>query len=360
MTIWAFSCDPGGTAGMLPVVRELKKKKEKVLYFAYGKAREILSNEQENFLGFNSANDIISMFADHHWPSAFVTSMCSKDQIARDLIKLFTEVCPSVALQDYWGARLASTWKDTRPDHICVNDAVGKEIVETAWPDFYHENIQVLGYPALDQYVDFDIEEIKMDVKKDLQLKEKPIVLFGGQGSSTGKVFKELIETLNGIGEEVYLLPRAHPRMKEDYPQEISEWEGALDLFKAGEIIETSEYKSIQPLIAASTVVVSMYSTVLVEASTLRISNISMLYPDAGMVEFRKGTGGIIDEFPLTKLGCSAKASNRVDLTESLESSFQGDLKKKLNPAQDEYFKLDGQNAKRVAEFVLSLTEQER
>ena len=45
MLIWAYCKDPGGTAGMLPVVRELRSRGAVVRLFAEGAALQICERE---------------------------------------------------------------------------------------------------------------------------------------------------------------------------------------------------------------------------------------------------------------------------------------------------------------------------
>ena len=100
-------------------------------------------------------------------------------------------------------------------------------------------------------------------------------------------------------------------------------------------------------LIAASSVVLASYSTVLVEAAALRKSAIAVLYPDTAEM-YRELAG--MWEFPLVSLGCCAKATNREELCYLLQSAFGGDLGLREN--QEKIFRLDGQNARRVANFI--------
>ena len=56
---------------------------------------------------------------------------------------------------------------------------------------------------------------------------------------------------------------------------------------------------------------------------------------------------------PFVMLGCSAKAVDKISLGQHLSDAIHGKLN--LKSAQEKYFALDGQNAKRAAEKIASL-----
>jgi CDP-glycerol glycerophosphotransferase (TagB/SpsB family) len=284
--------------------------------------------------------------------------MCSAGGVGRDLVPLLRGKATIIALQDFWGARLWTDWADQkfRPDFICVNDLVGKSIILDAWPGFGGEQVVITGYPALDVYAGFDQEVAVAKVRSILSLPDnKPIILFGGQLQQSGEALSELVAALNEIGRNVCLIPRVHPRMKDNAPEEVPKWKEALLSFRKGHVIEDSSACDPQLLIAASDIVVSMFSSMLVEAAVLRKPNISLLYPEVGMAQWLKETGGGMKEFPLTELGCSVKAANRRKLKLALQFMLDSHFDPGLKAAQERSFKVDGQNAERVAAFIRNL-----
>lgn len=352
MTIWAFCKDPGGTAGLLPVVERLRKQ-YRVLLIASGKAVELLREADQDFVAYESVEQVL---VDNPLPEALLTSMCSKGNMGRNLVSLLRGHCPTVVLQDHWVGSLWTSWAGSKyqPDFICVNDEIGAKMVLNAWPWFDRRWIIVIGYPALDKYSNYDVETAAATVRAKLNIAEQtPLVFYAGQVKRAGQVLLELVEALNTIGQDVYLIARPHPRMKDEVPEELPLWQKALNNFRAGEVILDSSSCDISSLVAASTVTTSMYSTVLVEAAALRKQNISMLYPEVGMAEFWRGSGSEIGEFPLVELGCSAKATNRQTLCNLLEKSLAGKLNLEVN--QRKHFRLDGMNAERVADFISNL-----
>lgn len=354
MKIWAVSKDPGGTANLLPVVKFLRQKGVEVLYFATGKAIEILTRAKQDFFPCHSPTEILGKYL---LPRVLVTGMCSHGTLGRDIaLSMRLNKVPTVALQDFWGARLWTDWAESCywPDFICVNDEVGAKIVQQAWPQYPVESIKVFGYPALDRYAGYNVQADSAWARLVLGLVEpKPIVFYAGQVKKSGEILGEVVEVLNELKEDVYFIPRAHPRMKDDAPEEVEKWNQALANFRGGTLVADSSVCDTQSLIAASTVVLSVFVTALVEAAVFRKKNISILYPEVGMKRFYEESGGGMKEFPLVELGCSAKVENREEFKILLYTALHGDLG--LQEFQEQHFQVDGRNAERVADFILGL-----
>lgn len=356
MKIWAVCKDPGGTNGVLPVVKSLRGAGHEVLLIANGKAVQLLKDKEDHVV-YDSAEEVLK----NHplLPNVCITSMCSNGGVGRDLTPLLRGKCPVVALQDFWGASLRdggeAAWGDVkyRPDYLVVNDEIGKKIVLDTWSDYKSQQVIVTGYPALDKYKDIKVAEVSAKVRLALGITEKkPVVLFGGQGPGTAETLSELVEALNEVHRDCYFVPRPHPRCKDNFPEEMQPWQEALARLRVGNLVFDFFSQTDTPsLLAASDLVISMSSTILVEAATLNKQNISVLYEDTGMAEFRSSTG--LNEFPLVDLGCSAKAVDRKSLRKLLEKSFDNALG--LEDAQRKSFRLDGKNAKRVAIFIAAL-----
>jgi len=353
--IWAVCKDPGGTNGILPVVRILRSFGYEVLLIANGKAVELLKDGKEAYVVYDSAEKLLR---EYRSPDILVTSMCSYGGVGRDLVPLLRGKCSTVALQDFWGASLVdhgeSAWGDVkyRPDYLVVNDEIGKKIVLETWPDYKNNQVLVLGYPALDKYASVNVREVSQKVRFVLGLEaKKPLVLFGGQGTLTKETLSSLVSALNIIGGDFYFIPRPHPRTKDNYPEEMTLWQKALAELKAGTAIFDFFGQTDMPsLLAASDLVISTYSTILVESAMLRKPNISILY-ESVMQDLRRNSG--LKEFPLVQLGCSAMAETFESLQELLKKGLSGNLE--LEAAQKQNFRLDGKNAERVARFIVGL-----
>lgn len=346
--ILAVCKDVGGANALLPVMDVLGINYQ-IRWIAQenGRGKDVLGSLGYNFEFYSPSSQISKDNV-----VAVVSSMCST--AGQDLVKSFRGYCPIVTIQDQWTAGLNDVWTDVenRPNYVLVNDELDKKFVLKAWPDFNKDRVVITGYPALDKYLDFDVQAAKKRVKDKLPLTEnKPIILFAGQWWQTGHAITELVSVLNELGVDTYLIARPHPAMKDNTPEEVPLWEQALAEFRSGTLVDSSSYKNISDLIAVSDLVLSMYSTTLNEAAILRLPNIAILYPDHGFKVYAEGSK--LDEYPMVSLGCTAKAQDRQELRELVRVGLGGNLN--LHLAQEKTFQLDGKNALRAAKLILSL-----
>ena len=354
MVVLAASRDTGGTNGVLPGERELQKDFD-VVYLARGRAIEILTASGEKFETLNSPDEVLAKYPNI---AGLVTSMCYSGNagVGRDLVPRLRGLCPTVAIQDLWGAQMKTSWKDPlyRPDYLCVNDRLGSEIAVKAWPDFESSRIVEAGFPALDKYQNYDSDLIASEGRMVLNIRaDLPVVMFGGQGDGSAEALAEVVAALNEIDQTLYFIPRGHPNMKSDYAHEVEPWNKALGTYKGQGLIRNSQDVKTPAILALSSVVISMYSTLLLEAAVLRKPNIAILYPDSmARLEFEREAGGILDDPATVSLGCTAKATNRDNLKDLLTQALNGDLERKLRREQEKYLQLDGKNARRIADFI--------
>lgn len=358
MAILAVSRDTGGTNTVLPVSRLLRNEFD-IQYLASGRAEVILGEAGEQF---ETIGDLDQIRQKYPKPQAIVTSMCFSGGggPGRDLVPLYKGICPIIALQDLWGAQLLTTWKDPiyRPDFICINDQLGADIVLRAWPDFNPSRIEQTGFPALDKYSNYNSDQIALELRKKLAIPANiPIVTFGGQAEGSAETLAELISVLNELDRKVYLIPRSHPNMKSDYPHEVEPWAKALDSFRSGILLRDSSVFKTPEILALSSVIISMYSTMLLEASVLRKQNIAILYPEGkALPEFLHEMQGLMSEPPTVTLGCTSKASCRNELKKTLLEALEDNPRIRQN--QEKYIQLDGKNSLRTAEFIKKIIKK--
>lgn len=352
-TVWACVKDPGGTNGVLPVVAELRKRGVDVLVIANGKAPELDSVcALDRYLVARTPADVLGILPP---PRVLITSVCSGGGVGRDLIPHLRERSPEtkiVRAQDLWGGGLLTIWRELqyRPDFVWANDAIDADIITRAWPDFERDRIWLTGYPALDRYAALDAVAVRKRVRLELRIPEEvPIVLFAGQLAGTSAALKMVVSALNSIGRSVFLIPRQHPRMANDAPLELPIWEGALALFRAGETVRDSSRCTTTDLVSAADLVIGEFTTVLVEAAALHKDAISIQTPEM-VARYREATGGLMEEFPLTTLGCAEKVSTQSGLRFAIEAALSSGLG--LGAAQTRHFSLDGKNAERVADWI--------
>lgn len=345
--ILAVCKDVGGTNALLPVMNLLKKNHQ-IRWIAQdnGRGRDVLNGLGQSFELYSSLNQVSK-----DGVVAVVSSMCST--AGQDLARRFKGSCPVITIQDLWTAGLYDVWTDPkyRSDYILVNDELDKMFVLQAWLNFCADRVIITGYPALDKYANFDIQSAKTKVKNLLSLvNNKPIILFAGQWWQTGHAITELVHVLNELRQDVYLIARLHPAMKDNTPEEVPLWEQALAEFNSGTLVDSSSC-GISDVIAVSDLVLSMYSTTLTEAAILRLPNIAILYPDHGLKVYIETAKS--DNYPMVSLGCTAKAGNYEELRKLVHTALTSDLG--LRSAQEKVFNLDGNNASRAAEFISSL-----
>lgn len=351
--------DPGDTNTIAPIYTSLVSQGISAQLIPSGKAVELLA--PLGLKTYSSAHDVL---ANTPSPRALVTGMCSKGGLGRDLIPLLRGRCPIVAVQDFWGSGLWDqvTWGNPQhwPDYIVVNDRVGQEIVLDAWPGFRSSHVKILGYPALDKYAHVDTLATRRSVKEKLGITDDlPLVLYASQLAGAATTLGELCQALNTLKSHglpsVHLVPRLHPRMVNHAPDEFRALNQALQRFSHGYSWPFTEIFQTADLIQAADIVVSEWSTALVDAAAVRRTPLAVLYPDEGMARYRAATGNRIPEFPLVSLGCAAKAENRAQLEQLLSEAVAGELSSRLRPNQEQHFKLDGGNTCRVVDFIATL-----
>lgn len=350
--VYAVCKDPGGVNVILPTVHELQKLGIPTTVYAYGAAVDLLSGQ--SFINMEK-EAVHPEFGQH---CVLISSMDSHGWFSRDMLRLFKYLGnKTVIIEDYWGGGYKTALSDPayRPDFVILNDEVGKRILLEAWKDFYEGRVITSGYPSLDRFAGIDILEAQKMVREKYGISEHTkVVLYAGQLERTSETLNELIEALHVFHdiENVFLIARQHPRMKDDAPNQIPLWQDALLRFRGRKPSDPYIFK-MDALIAASDVVVSAFSTTLLEAAVLRKPNIAILYPEGEQRMLEKATGDAYKELPIVDLGCTHKAECRDSLKHYVRKSFS-------NPgclveAQERAFRLDGKNALRAAGFISGL-----
>jgi len=279
------------------------------------------------------------------------------------MISAFRGLCPTISFHDYWGiSLLRQGWDNPKchPDFMVVNDELDTDIVLRAWPDYERRQLITTGYPTSDEFaIPFDKTALKMELSSRLgvDLSVRPMVLAPiGILQNASKVLSEIVYALNQLALDAYFIPRFHPRMSKEAPEEVNLCRIVQGEFKGNVLIDDSSACSIQELLKASDLIISDYSTVLFHAVLLREPNISVWYLPEVQNEYHREFGPVtrfMPEPPFMTLGCTAKATDRTSLGQQISDTLDGKLD--MRAKQEKHFPLDGQNAKRAAEFILSL-----
>jgi hypothetical protein len=332
--IWAVCKDPGGTAGILPVVAELRSRGHEVQLIVNGWAAE---NVEEGSWKIESDAVATLVTGKEPMPDLLLTSTCSNGGTGMWLINWLKGACPTVALQDIWGGNLVKEyWRNPRvhPDHVLVNDSVGEDILLRAWPEIEYDQIHVVGWPALDRYQGFDVSSERARVRAEHGLDDgSPVVLFLGSGTNTSETFRCVVRALNRVRGHFQLIARPHPRMRTDFRSEVTDWDAVCSGYDSELLLHTSP-ESIDDAIVASDLVIGSASTALIQASVMRIPGISVMHPGFELKAYREACRGLVRRFPLVDLACVHEARDFPRLCGLLEE-FQEGADLGLKGAQD-------------------------
>ena len=357
--IVAVCKDLGDTKGMIRVTRELRMRGHEVILFVAGWAEENLDPMGDPHTPFVSIEDTNR----HSDADILLAGMFSDES---DSINIGAQMSCAfkaggtqvVALQDFWGMQLRGPWarEACRPHHICVNDMVGAQLVRKAWGEFSEDNIHQLGYPALDEYATIDVDAVGACMRDTLQIQpDWHVVLYAGQLEGSVSTLEKIVTALRKIGQQLVLIPRNHPRMKTSLSDDIKRWSKTVQEAKGINgvfVMEDTGDLTMTQLIAGSDTVISMYSTALVEAATLRKQVISVLYPDIGQKVMFENSSGVLETFPLVDLGCAVLAESDAMLQGALQLALDGKIESITRLPQEQHFVVDGGNATRVANFI--------
>lgn len=349
--VWAVMKDPGEVAAILPITDELRRSGCDIRLFASGWAAK-------NGVGGRPYTEaetaVIDAAHSFHIPHMLLTGMSSGGGPGRDLISKLHGKSITVLVQDLWGMEPSYRRREFQPDYVITNDEIGKKILCDSWPDLDPKHVFTTGFVALDTYATMDSAGRGKRVREALDLKKNlPLVLFAGQGLMTAFALAEVVHVLNLIDADFYFIPHPHPRMLDDYGTEVWLWKKALAQFRGRLVVDRFPCTSEQLIAAAAAngVVISMYSTMLLEAGALRAQAISVLYPETGMKAMFAETGQ--RQFPLIDLDCVKWAKDRRSLHKHVRAALTGSLR--LEQAQRRHISVDGQNARRAAEALRRL-----
>ena len=180
------------------------------------------------------------------------------------------------------------------------------------------------------------------------------------------KILIEMDRSKHPQGRSLKLIPRAHPRLSLIAPDEFKPWDEMLGQFaqEYPNMVVTDQNiirADINWLLLASDVVISDYSTTLLQAGilggkTAGKANISACYLETVAKQFNEALGGLAAEPPFVTLGCTLKADNLQDLVNKLDLSLNDrETVARLYENQQKFLRADGRNARRVADFIKSL-----
>lgn len=220
--------------------------------------------------------------------------------------------------------------------------------------DYYSEAFQIpktkikpLGLPRADYYFEnHDIDDLKSKFFEKYDLpSDKKIVLYAPTFRDEEKynnVFNYLdLEKFNeSLGDEYILALRLHPKIKKFYSGEISSKE---------QYIDCSDYPSEQELLLISDILITDYSSIMIEFALLNKPIIFFTYDfESYLTEER----GFYFDFKSTVPGPVVYDSNQlIDVIKS--NSF--DENKISEFVKTQFNEMDGQSSKRVVDYLMKL-----
>lgn len=363
-----WDAGPANNVGI--VVKALRGMNIPIDLFAGGPAKAVLQGMDVQYLPYVDAKDTIATCPD---ATLFYSGVDCNDrmpgaEIAHELMSQGKDL-PILLQSDFWGAGIYRNeeWRNIKPTYFFGNDPRDAEIATVAFPLMNPKNALVVGWPWLDAYADqIQIGDNATRLRQQLQIPNgMPIVFFAGQLNRTGEVFASLVKAIIELDKPVCLLGRIHPRMLPEndaegkWQNEYTAYQTSVEAFQAwgkGKYLLCNNPYKVEELIALADVVTGAFTTVLLESCVLRKPTIAILYPKVGMAEWLSVTGGkVMPEFPLTEIGCAAKADWDEKLKVLLKQAYTGELGKILEPNQIQHFKSDGGNAQRVADQINAL-----
>jgi CDP-ribitol ribitolphosphotransferase len=218
--------------------------------------------------------------------------------------------------------------------------------------DYYSEAFQIdkskiipLGLPRADYYFEnHDIDKLRQDFNKRYNLdSNKKIILYAPtfrQEEEFNNVFNyfDLRKFNESLSDEYALVLRLHPKIKEFY---------SGDIIVDGDYIDCSDYKSEQELMMISDILMTDYSSIMIEFALLGKPVVFYAYDldnylnnERGFyLDYRKDLPGpiVYDNDELINV-----ILNGVD-TSNLESF-----------CKTQFDEFDGQSSKRIVDFVLN------
>lgn len=265
-----------------------------------------------------------------------------------------------VVVETMWAEHRMLEWP-ILPSAFCVQDSLAKKLILESWPTYPQEKVFVTGQPAFDYLSLVDCTEAKIELKKTLSLDQDwPIVIFIGGAQGTDEAFSLIVESLNLLGKPVYLFPRQHPTLSApDASEELKKInKTCLNLMKTlryGEVVDSSDIKFSKTIMMSADIVVSMFSTMLIEACYLGKTCVSV-WPSGVQSAFDSATNNTLRDFPLVTMGSCLQGKDLAELMGCLEKIFLDDTTQ-IREVQRNHFKADGQSARRVYDIVQQLIQ---
>lgn len=206
--------------------------------------------------------------------------------------------------------------------------------------------IKALGLPRMDYYFEErNLEKLKEDFCRKYDIsKDKKIILYAPTFRDEEKynnVFGYLdLEDFNAkLGNDYVLALRLHPKIKNFYKDDIS---------SKGKYIDVSGYESEQELMLISDVLITDYSSIMIEYSILNKPTVFFTYD---LEEYLANERGFYYDFKTTVPGPIVYTSD--ELIGVIENG-EFDKSKISEFVKTQFDEIDGNSSKRIVNFLLN------
>ena len=230
-------------------------------------------------------------------------------------------------------------------------------VTSTYIEDYYHEAFQIdkskikpLGLPRADYYFEnHDINKLRDEFNKKYDVpSDKKIILYAPtfrENEEFNNVFNYLdLDKFNEeLSDEYVLVLRLHPKIKKFYSEDIS-----VD----GYYIDCSDYKNEQELLLISDILITDYSSIMIEFAMLNKPIIFFAYD---LDNYLNNERGFYLDYKKDLPGPIVWDSNGLIsvILEGIDSSNSSSFLK------TQFDHVDGKSSKRVVDFVLDKGERQ-
>ncbi len=217
---------------------------------------------------------------------------------------------------------------------------------------FYQEAFQIdsskiipLGIPRVDYYFEnHDVEKLKKDFLEKHGFEDKKIILYAPTFRNEEKYnnvfnYLNLREFNKHLGEEYVLALRLHPKIK-DFSKENISYDGYY--------IDCSNYESEQELMLISDILITDYSSIMIEFSILNKPIVFFVYDYDDYIANERG---FYFDFKKTVPGVIVDNSNQ--LVEIIKNK-NFDKEKSDNFVASQFDTIDGKSSERIVDFILN------
>ncbi|MBP3791475.1 MAG: CDP-glycerol glycerophosphotransferase family protein [Methanobrevibacter sp.] len=271
------------------------------------------------FMNFKDENTIVQLW---HAPGASKKFGGSVDIESRDILKKISE----------------------NTDYLIVTSDKIKGYYSEAF-QMPESKIKALGLPRMDYYFEnHDLDKIKEGFLKRYNIsQDKKIILYAPtfrDESKFNNVFDYLnLNKFNEVFSDEYVLAlRLHPKIKNFYQDDIS---------SRGQYVDVSDFESEQELMLISDILITDYSSIMIEYAILNRPIIFFTYD---LDSYLANERGFYYDFKTTVPGPIVYTSDElIDLI--VNADF--DKSKISGFVKTQFDEIDGQSSKRVVDFLL-------